>query len=120
MSSAVESMRQEIQLDMKRKLQEKHEQMAANLKRDMNQDLQKKLEEEREHMKGEVEKIFQEKMVALMAGMQQDNGGCSYFKWIPSYSEVSKFQDIAKFEMLKNLRDSEENRDLLMTLYRES
>ncbi|PHT36403.1 hypothetical protein CQW23_24103 [Capsicum baccatum] len=158
MSSAVESMRQEMQLDMKRKLQEERKQMAANLKRDMDQDLQKKLEEEREHMKGEVEKIFQEKMVALMAGMQQssqtfkssyiylcdnpavlktsrtdrnpdkkfyscavgkNNGGCSYFKWIPSDFEVSKLQGIAKFEMLKKLRDSKENRDLLMTLYRE-
>ncbi|KAM3340092.1 hypothetical protein P3S68_029962 [Capsicum galapagoense] len=71
MSSTIESMRQGMQLDMKRKLQEEHEQMAANLKRDMDQDLEKKLEEEREHMKGEVEKIFQEKMVALMARMQQ-------------------------------------------------
>ncbi|KAF3633037.1 putative formin-like protein 3-like [Capsicum annuum] len=70
-SSAVESMRQEMQLDMERKLQEEREQMAAYLKRDMDQDLQKKLEEEREHMKGEVEKMFQEKMVALMAEMQQ-------------------------------------------------
>ncbi|KAF3635967.1 putative formin-like protein 3-like [Capsicum annuum] len=70
-SSAVESMRQEMQLDMERKLQEEREQMTADLKRQMDQDLQKKLEEEREHMKGEVEKIFQEKMVALMVGMQQ-------------------------------------------------
>ncbi|KAM3202239.1 hypothetical protein P3L10_029863 [Capsicum annuum] len=70
-SLAVESMRQEMQLDIERKLQEEREQMAADLKRDMDQDLQKKLEEKREHMKGEVEKIFQEKMVALMAGMQQ-------------------------------------------------
>ncbi|KAM3264291.1 hypothetical protein P3L10_001285 [Capsicum annuum] len=64
-------MRQEMQLDMERKLQEEREQMTADLKRQMDQDLQKKLEEEREHMKGEVEKIFQEKMVALMVGMQQ-------------------------------------------------
>ncbi|KAM3269293.1 hypothetical protein P3S67_030175 [Capsicum chacoense] len=70
-SSAVESMCQEMQLDMERRLQEEREQMAADLKREMDQDLQKKLEEEREHMKGEVEKIFQEKMVALMAEMQQ-------------------------------------------------
>ncbi|PHU15244.1 hypothetical protein BC332_16449 [Capsicum chinense] len=47
----------------------------------------------------------------------KDNGGCSYFKWISSDFEVSKFQGIAKFEML---RDFEENRGLLMTLYRES
>ncbi|PHT32767.1 hypothetical protein CQW23_29104 [Capsicum baccatum] len=56
---------------MERKLQEEREQMATDLKRDMDQDLQKKLEEEHEHMKGEVEKMFQEKMAALMAGMQQ-------------------------------------------------
>ncbi|PHT27271.1 hypothetical protein CQW23_33125 [Capsicum baccatum] len=36
MSSSVESMRQEIQLDMERKLQEEREQMAAYLKRDMD------------------------------------------------------------------------------------
>ncbi|KAM3340304.1 hypothetical protein P3S68_030174 [Capsicum galapagoense] len=57
-SSTVESMHQEMQLDMEIKLQEEREQMAADLKRQMDQDLQKKLEEKREHMKGEVEKIF--------------------------------------------------------------
>ncbi|KAM3319126.1 hypothetical protein P3S67_006326 [Capsicum chacoense] len=50
----------------------------------------------------------------------KDNGGCSYFKWIFSDSEVSNFQGIAKFELFERLRDFEENRDLLMTLYRES
>ncbi|PHU02789.1 hypothetical protein BC332_28040 [Capsicum chinense] len=50
----------------------------------------------------------------------KDNGGCSYFKWIFFDSEVSKFYGITKFEMFERLRDSEENRDLLMTLYRES
>ncbi|PHU10857.1 hypothetical protein BC332_22717 [Capsicum chinense] len=50
----------------------------------------------------------------------KDNGECSYFKWISSDFEVSKFQGIAKFEMFERLRDSEENRNLLMTLYRES
>ncbi|KAF3614248.1 putative formin-like protein 3-like [Capsicum annuum] len=59
-SSAVESMHQEIQLDTERKFQEEREQMASNLKRHMDQDLQKKLEEEHEHMKGQVEKMFQE------------------------------------------------------------
>ncbi|KAF3624164.1 putative formin-like protein 3-like [Capsicum annuum] len=58
MSSVVESMDQEVKLDMLRKLQEEHEQMVADLKRDMDQDLQNKLEKECEHMKGEVEKIF--------------------------------------------------------------
>ncbi|PHT37795.1 hypothetical protein CQW23_21368 [Capsicum baccatum] len=50
----------------------------------------------------------------------KDNGGCSYFKWIFDDSEVSKFQGIAKFEMFERLRDFKENRDILMTLYRES
>ncbi|KAM3381983.1 hypothetical protein P3S68_007556 [Capsicum galapagoense] len=50
----------------------------------------------------------------------KDNGECSYFKWISSDFEVSKFQGIVKFEMFERLTDSEENRDLLMTLYRES
>ncbi|PHU08644.1 hypothetical protein BC332_20504 [Capsicum chinense] len=50
----------------------------------------------------------------------KDNGGFSYFKWIPSDSEESKFQGIAKFEMLERLRDSKENKDLLMNLFRES
>ncbi|KAF3625700.1 hypothetical protein FXO38_29637 [Capsicum annuum] len=52
--------------------------------------------------------------------LKKDNGGCSYFKWISSDFEVSKFQGIGKFEMFERLGDSEENRDLLMTLYRES
>ncbi|PHT74938.1 hypothetical protein T459_22215 [Capsicum annuum] len=50
----------------------------------------------------------------------KDHGRCSYFKWISSDFEVSKFQGISKFEMFERLRDSEENRDPLMTLYRES
>ncbi|PHU17629.1 hypothetical protein BC332_13324 [Capsicum chinense] len=50
----------------------------------------------------------------------EDNGGCSYFKWLPSDFRVSKFQGVAKFEMLERLRDFEENRDLLLTLYKES
>ncbi|PHT59601.1 hypothetical protein CQW23_01964 [Capsicum baccatum] len=50
----------------------------------------------------------------------KDNGGCSYFKWIPFDFEESKFQGVAKFEMLERLRESKENKDLLMTLYRES
>ncbi|PHU09686.1 hypothetical protein BC332_21546 [Capsicum chinense] len=49
----------------------------------------------------------------------KDNGGCSYFKWIPSNFEESKFQGIAKFEISERLRDSKENKDLLMTLFRE-
>lgn len=34
--------------------------------------------------------------------------------------EESKFQAVAKFEMFEKLRDSQENKDLLMTLFRES
>ncbi|KAH0669664.1 hypothetical protein KY285_023832 [Solanum tuberosum] len=67
----MESMHQEMQVDMERKLQEEREHMAANLKRSMEEDLQKKLEEEREHMKGEVDKMFQEQMTAIMTRMQQ-------------------------------------------------
>uniref|UniRef100_M1B3G9 Uncharacterized protein n=1 Tax=Solanum tuberosum TaxID=4113 RepID=M1B3G9_SOLTU len=70
-SSAMESMRQEMQADMERKLQEEREHMAADLKRSMEEDLTKKLEEEREHMKGEVDKMFQEQMAAVMTRMQQ-------------------------------------------------
>ncbi|XP_049359539.1 uncharacterized protein LOC125824234 [Solanum verrucosum] len=70
-SSAMESMRQEMQVDMERKLQEEREHMAADLKRSMEEDLQKKLEEEREHMKGEVDKMFQEQLAAIMTRVQQ-------------------------------------------------
>lgn len=69
-SSAMESMRQEMQVDMERKLQEEREHMAADLKRSMEEDLQKKLEEEREHMKGEVDKMFQEQLAAIMTRVQ--------------------------------------------------
>ncbi|KAH0679195.1 hypothetical protein KY284_020280 [Solanum tuberosum] len=69
-SSTMESMRQEMQADMDRKLQEEQEQMTADLKRNMEEDLQKNLEEEREHMKGEVDKMFQEQMAAIMTRMQ--------------------------------------------------
>ncbi|XP_049397336.1 uncharacterized protein LOC125861495 [Solanum stenotomum] len=41
-SSAMESMRQEMQVDMERKLQEEREHMAADLKRSMEEDLEKK------------------------------------------------------------------------------
>ncbi|XP_055818822.1 uncharacterized protein LOC129887663 [Solanum dulcamara] len=70
-SSAMESIRQEMQADMDRKLQEEREQMTTDLKKNMKEDLQKKLEEEREHMKGEVDKMFQEQMAAIITRMQQ-------------------------------------------------
>nr|XP_018627048.1 uncharacterized protein LOC104098385 isoform X1 [Nicotiana tomentosiformis] len=55
-SSAMEIMRQEMQAEMDRKLQEEREQMAAQLQRNMELELQRKLEEEREHVKTEVDK----------------------------------------------------------------
>ncbi|XP_055830883.1 uncharacterized protein LOC129899912 [Solanum dulcamara] len=70
-SSAMESIRQEMQVVMDRKLQEEREQMTVDLKKNMKEDLQKKLEEEREHMKGKVDKMFQEQMAAIMTRMQQ-------------------------------------------------
>ncbi|XP_055830842.1 uncharacterized protein LOC129899859 [Solanum dulcamara] len=73
-SSAMESIRQEMQADMDRKLQEEREQMTADLKKNMKEDLQKKLDEECEHMKGEVDKMFQEQMAAIMTRMQQGQG----------------------------------------------
>ena len=70
-SSAMESIRQEMQADMDRKLQEECEQMASNLKRNMEEDFQKQLEQEHEHMKSEVDKMIQEQMAAIMNRMQQ-------------------------------------------------
>ncbi|PHT66897.1 hypothetical protein T459_31322 [Capsicum annuum] len=63
--------------------------------------------------------------VVLKTSRTDKNSGkkfysCAVGKWIYSGFEVSKFQGIAKFEMFERLRDSEENMDLIMTLYRES
>ncbi|KAH0669862.1 hypothetical protein KY289_024355 [Solanum tuberosum] len=70
-SSTMESMRQEMQAYMERKLQEECEHMVADFKRSMEEDMQKKLEEECEHIKGEVDKMFQEQMATIMTRMQQ-------------------------------------------------
>ena len=48
---------------------------------------------------------------------------CSFFRWIEnesSTSSPSNFQGIAKFELLTKLRESEENRNLLMTFLKEA
>ncbi|XP_019257788.1 PREDICTED: uncharacterized protein LOC109236007 [Nicotiana attenuata] len=76
-SSAMATVRQEMQAEMGRKLQEEREQMAAELKRNMEQELQRKLEEKLEHVKSrhrisvEVAKRIQEQLAAIMTGMQQ-------------------------------------------------
>ncbi|OIT06038.1 hypothetical protein A4A49_15554 [Nicotiana attenuata] len=55
-SSAMEIVRQKMQDEMDRKLQEEREQMAAQLQRNMELELQRKLAEEREHSSAEVDK----------------------------------------------------------------
>ncbi|KAK4706916.1 hypothetical protein R3W88_033536 [Solanum pinnatisectum] len=50
-------------------------------------------------------------------------GICSFFRWLgheSSTSNPSNFQGVAKFELLKKLRESKENRDLLMTFLKEA
>ena len=59
-------------------------------------------------------------------------GVCSFFKWLendlstssPSKlspgPETSNFQGVAKFQLLERLRDSEENKNLLLTLFKEA
>ncbi|XP_019257269.1 PREDICTED: uncharacterized protein LOC109235562 [Nicotiana attenuata] len=82
MSSAIEIVRQEMQVDMDRKLQEEREQMAAELKRNMEQELQRKFDEKLEHVNLEVEnrvslevaKKIQEQLGALMTRMQEGQG----------------------------------------------
>ncbi|OIT39742.1 hypothetical protein A4A49_23778 [Nicotiana attenuata] len=81
-SSAIEIVRQEMQADMDRKLQEEREQMAAELKRNMEQELQRKLEEKLEHVNLEVDnrislevaRKIQEQLGAFMTRMQQGQG----------------------------------------------
>ncbi|OIT38547.1 hypothetical protein A4A49_59380, partial [Nicotiana attenuata] len=48
-SSAIDIVRQEMQAEMDRKLQEEREQMAAELRRNMEIELERKLAEERQH-----------------------------------------------------------------------
>ncbi|OIT36597.1 hypothetical protein A4A49_06472 [Nicotiana attenuata] len=96
MSSAMESMRQDMQAETDRKLQEEREQavelqrkleeqMAAELSRKLEDDrfelqrkleedraeLQKKLEEERAHMNLQLDKRFQQQMATMMARIQK-------------------------------------------------
>nr|XP_016455319.1 PREDICTED: uncharacterized protein LOC107779399 [Nicotiana tabacum] len=78
-SSAIEIVRQEIQADMDRKLQEEREHMDAELKRNMEKELQRKLDEKLEHVNLEVEnkvslevaKKIHEQLGAFMTRMQK-------------------------------------------------
>ncbi|KAL3348570.1 hypothetical protein AABB24_021973 [Solanum stoloniferum] len=71
LSSAIEGVRQEMQADMDRKLQEEREQMRA----EMDKMFQAQMEEERRQMRVEIDKRIQDQMVAnLMVGMQQGQG----------------------------------------------
>lgn len=71
LSSAIESVRQEMQADMDRKLQEEREQMRA----EMDLRFQAQIEEERRQMRVEIDKRIQDQMVAsLMVRMQQGQG----------------------------------------------
>ncbi|XP_055817776.1 uncharacterized protein LOC129886903 isoform X2 [Solanum dulcamara] len=71
LSSAIESVRQEMQADMDRKLQEEREQMRA----EMDKRFQAQMEKERRQMRVEIDKRIQDQMVAnLMVGMQQGQG----------------------------------------------
>ncbi|CAN4080469.1 unnamed protein product [Withania somnifera] len=71
LSSAIESMHQEMQADMERKLQEEREQMRA----EMDLRFQAQMEEERRQIRVEIDKRIQDQMVAtLMVRMQQGQG----------------------------------------------
>jgi len=59
-------------------------------------------------------------------------GACSFFKWLENDSstsipsklspelETSNFQGVTKFQILERLQNSEENRDLLLSLFKEA
>ncbi|XP_009792327.1 uncharacterized protein LOC107805844 isoform X1 [Nicotiana tabacum] len=72
LSSAIESVRYEMQADMERKLQEEREQMRA----EMDKRFQEQMEEERRQMRLEMDKRIQDKMemAALIVRMQQGQG----------------------------------------------
>ncbi|XP_016443919.1 uncharacterized protein LOC107769232 [Nicotiana tabacum] len=59
-SLAMKIVRQEMQAEMDRKLQEEREQMATELKRNMELELQRKLAEKREHANAEVQRKLAE------------------------------------------------------------
>ncbi|OIT07910.1 hypothetical protein A4A49_62972, partial [Nicotiana attenuata] len=73
-SSAIDILRQEMQVEMNRKLQEEREQMAAELRRNMEIELERKLAEERQHANAdtdkrislEVEKKMQEQFASFL------------------------------------------------------
>lgn len=69
LSSAIESVRHEMQADMERKLQEEREQMRA----EMDKRFQEQMEEVRRQMRIEMDKRIQDKMemAALIVRMQQ-------------------------------------------------
>ncbi|XP_075100322.1 uncharacterized protein LOC107793488 isoform X2 [Nicotiana tabacum] len=81
-SSAIDIVRQEMQAEMDRKLQEEREQMAAELRRNMEIELERKLAEERQHANAEVDKRIslevdkkmQEQFASFMTRMQQQQG----------------------------------------------
>ncbi|XP_059311964.1 uncharacterized protein LOC132063443 isoform X2 [Lycium ferocissimum] len=70
-SSAIESVRQEMQAEMDRKLEEEREQMRA----EMDKRFEAQMQEERRQMRIEIDKRIQDQMVAtLMVRMQQGQG----------------------------------------------
>nr|XP_016470965.1 PREDICTED: uncharacterized protein LOC107793189 isoform X2 [Nicotiana tabacum] len=88
-SSAIDIVRQEMQAEMDRKLQEEREQMAAELRRNMEIELEKKLEEECQHANEErqhanaetdkrisleVEKKMHEQFASFLTRMQHQQG----------------------------------------------
>ncbi|XP_075110174.1 uncharacterized protein LOC107793189 isoform X3 [Nicotiana tabacum] len=89
-SSAIDIVRQEMQAEMDRKLQEEREQMAAELRRNMEIELEKKLEEECQHANEErqhanaetdkrisleVEKKMHEQFASFLTRMQHQQKG---------------------------------------------
>ncbi|XP_070021543.1 uncharacterized protein [Nicotiana sylvestris] len=88
-SSAIGIVRQEMQAEMDRKLQEEREQTAAELRRNMEIELERKLAEERQHANEErqhanaetdkrisleVEKKMHEQFASFLTRMQQQQG----------------------------------------------
>ena len=89
-SSAIDIVRQEMQAEMDRKLQEEREQMASELRRNMEIELERKLAEERQHANEErqhanaetdkrisleVEKKMHEQFASFLTRMQQQQQG---------------------------------------------
>ncbi|KAM3284444.1 hypothetical protein P3S67_023243 [Capsicum chacoense] len=65
-------------------------------------------------------------------GNATDNGVCSFFKWLDELSppsspstfisglETSNFKGLAKFNQLQRFQQCEENKDFLMTSFKEA